>query len=373
MKTFLIHPSDLQQRRTRCRADVDRLLKLPRQTVVACNVCASPRHVILNSHDRYGLPFRNALCLDCGLFYLVDRFTPEAYSEFYFSGAYRSVSSNFNGVSHSIDQVQANQSAYAKNLARMLAGIAPHRRDGRLLDVGGSAGIVAKEIVSAFGMQGTVLDPANDEVAAARAAGLEAIVGSIEDWQTPHKFDLILLCRSVEHLFDLRLALTRIRALLTPDGLFYCDIADFMEMCRMMGSPEAFTKADHCYWLTQSTAMRIFSQVGFELISMNIVAGNGEVGFLLRACEPKPESVAAATETPLAQVEEIQALVRDWRAFGNTSLGRIDWLRRKVYTARGKVLRALRGNRGAAKQTSSQQKSVPASNGIATDAVKSSS
>ena len=53
----------------------------------------------------------------------------------------------------------------------------------------------------------------------------------------------------------------------------------------MVGAPETFTKADHCYWLTQSTALDIF-RAGFELVSMNIVFGAGQVGFLLRACEP---------------------------------------------------------------------------------------
>ena len=254
-----------------------------------------------------------ALCLDCGLFYLVDRFSAAGYSDFYASGAYRTVSSQFNGVTHAIDEVQSNQVAYARNLARSLAGFVPARREGKLLDVGGSAGIVAREIAKEFGLRGTVLDPATDEVAAARAAGLDAVVGSLEDWNTNDKFDLILLCRSIEHLFDLRHSLARIRSLLTPDGLFYCDIADFMEMCRLMGPPETFTKVDHCYWLTQSTALQIFRSLGFELVSMNIVSGPAQVGFLLRACGPSPPEALTSQAQTLAQVEEIQWIEREWR------------------------------------------------------------
>ena len=352
MRKFLIHPSDLQQRRKRCEPEVDRLLRLPKDTVVACNLCGSARHVIVTGQDRYNLPFRNALCLDCGLFYLVDRFTAEAYSEFYSSGAYRTVSSQFNGVSHTIQQVQADQASYARSLVRMLAGFVPRSRSGQLLDVGGSAGIVTRELVKEFGLKGTVLDPATDEVAAAREAGLEAIVGSVESWNTNDRFDLILLCRSIEHMFDLRLALSRIRSLLTPQGLFYCDIADFMEMCRLMGSPETFTKADHCYWLSQSTALGIFRMVGFELVSMNIVTGFGEVGFLLRACEPVAPADASNQGRILAQIEEIQGIVRDWRAFGNSSQGAHDWLRRKAYRARRKLIQAIRPPKREAKPIS---------------------
>ena len=72
-----------------------------------------------------------------------------------------------------------------------------------------------------------------------------------------------------------------------------------------MGSPETFTKADHCYWLSQSTALGIFRMVGFELVSMNIVTGFGEVGFLLRAREPVALADASNQGRILAQIEEI--------------------------------------------------------------------
>lgn len=150
-----------------------------------------------------------------------------------------------------------------------------------------------------------------------------------------------MLCRSIEHLFDLRRSLARIRSLLTPQGLFYCDIADFMEMCRLSGPPETFTKVDHCYWLTQSTALQIFRALGFELVSMNIAFGAAQVGFLLRACEPSVEALAAQSQT-LAQVEEIQRIEREWRAYGATSLGPKDWLRRKGYRLKRRILRLAR-------------------------------
>jgi SAM-dependent methyltransferase len=339
MPDFYIHPADLEQRRKRCVPEHAALLKLQREVVTSCNVCGSPRHAILNTRDRYGLPFRNAVCLDCGLFYLIDRFTFNGYSDFYGTGAYRTISCEFNGVTHTIAQVQADQASYARNLTGILSGFVP-RHSGKLLDVGGSAGIIAREFVKQLGLQATVLDPATDEIAAARQAGLDAVVGSIEDWQTDEKFDLILLCRSIEHLFDLRFAMGRIRSLLKPDGLFFVDIADFMEMCRMMGSPQTFTKVDHCYWLTQSTSLDIFRRIGFDVVSMNIVSSFGYVGFLLRACEPATPAVSSAARV-LSQVEEIQAIERNWLASAAKARGPVDWARRKAYRAKRRVIRAF--------------------------------
>ena len=360
---FLIHPSDLELRRKRCRAEADRLLRLQREAIVSCNVCSSQRHSLVCASDRYGLPLRMALCLDCGLFYLVDRFSAAGYSDFYSSGAYRTVSSQFNGVTHTIPEVQANQVAYAKNLVRILAGFIPASREGRLLDVGGSTGIVARELAKEFGQRGTVLDPATEEIEAARTSGLDAIAGSLEDWNTTDRFDLILLCRSIEHLFDLRHSLARIRSLLKPQGLFYCDIADFMEMSRLMGAPETFTKVDHCYWLTQSTALQIFHSLGFELVSMNVLFGVAQVGFLLRACEPSAAPMAQ-TQT-IAQIEEIQRIEREWRASGATSLGPKDWMRRKAYRVKRKIVR-LMGSR----ETTPAAKQVPVGTGAVQDLPK---
>jgi SAM-dependent methyltransferase len=362
MPDFYVHPADLEQRRKRCVPEHAALLKLQREVVVSCNVCGSPRHAILNTRDRYGLPFRNAVCLDCGLFYLIDRFTFNGYSDFYGTGAYRTISCEFNGVTHTIAQVQADQASYAKNLTGVLSGFLP-RHSGKLLDVGGSAGIIAREFVKEFGLQATVLDPATDEIAAARAAGLEAVVGSIEDWQTNEKFDLILLCRSIEHLFDLRFAMSRIRGLLKPDGLFFVDIADFMEMCRMMGSPQTFTKVDHCYWLTQSTSLDIFRRIGFDVVSMNIVSSFGYVGFLLRVCEPSAPAVSSASHI-LGQVEEIQAIERNWLASAGQARGPMDWMRRKAYRAKRRVIRAFSSPaKSPALQPAPQAKNVPAAAG----------
>ncbi len=337
---FLVHPSDLEQRRKRCRPEVEKLLQLQRETVLSCDVCSSDQNVIVSGRDRYGLPIRTALCLNCGLFYLMDRLTAPAYSQFYGNGAYRAVSSQFNRVTHNIAQIQADQIGYARMLVRVLEGYVARHNGGGLLDVGGSAGLVAREFADYFGLQGTVLDPAADEAAAARTLGLNAVVGSIEDWSTREKFQLILLCRGIEHLISFRGALSRIRSLLHPQGLFYCDIADFMAMCRLVGPPETFTKIDHCYWLTQSTAPAIFHALGFEVVSMNVVFQYGQVGFLLRPCEPS--APAGVPEAWIQwQIREIEKVQREWHEYGRTSLGARDWLRRKGYRMKRRISRRL--------------------------------
>jgi SAM-dependent methyltransferase len=336
---FLISPSDFQDRRIRCRTEVQKLNGLAWENVSSCNVCSSRRSVIIATSDRYGFPERTALCLDCGLIYLMDRFTAESYTQFYSNGSYRNVSSQFNKVSHSISQIQAEQKGYAKTLCSVLGSYISSFCRGNLLDVGGSAGIVASEFVQRFEMSGTVLDPADEEVRAARALGLGGIVGSVESYDSDEKYDLILLCRSIEHLMNLQTAFAKIHSLLKPGGLFYCDLADFIELCQLVGPPETVTKIDHCYWLTQSTAVDIFRALGFELVSMNIVFGFGFVGYLLRPCEPKA-IVSVREERIQRLIEQIRRVQCEWMV--DSSASTISHrLRLKAYRAKRNLQRFL--------------------------------
>jgi len=335
---FLIPPGGLEQRRKRCEPEVQKLSDLTWETVTSCNLCSSRRSITISLADRYGLPAHTVLCMDCGLLYLADCLTVKSYSEFYSRGFYRSICSQFNNVRHSIDQIQADQRNYARTLSSVVARYMPGRGTGRLLDVGGSTGIVTSEFVKKFSMSGTVLDPAEEEVAAARALGLHAVVGSVEDYQTDETYDLILLCRSVEHLMDLSGALARIRKLLKPGGLFYCDIADFMELCQQVGPPETVTKIDHRYWLTKETAVNIFHMLGFEPVSMDIMQGFGYAGYLLRTCEPAMR-IDFPAERVLQFIEQIHRIQLDWKESGKTSRGIVGELRYRAYRMKRAALR----------------------------------
>ena len=349
MTTFSMHASDLAKRRKRCAPAREKLLGFQRQCDTACNICGSPKNIIVAERDRYGLPLRTAMCVQCGLVYLVDRFSPAGYARFYHDGTYRDVSSSFLGTTHGIAQIQANQAEYARHLAATLEGYLAPSAGASLVDIGGSAGIVASEFQRRFGLRATVLDPSAEEAGAARELGVETITGSLEDWATDEKFDVVLLCRSVEHFYDLRVALEKIRGLLTPDGLFYCDIADFMELCRLSGPPETITKVDHCYWLSHETAPAIFRAAGFEVVSTNLVFSSGQIGFLMRPCEPVPVTPLAPVwiEDRVRRILEIESA---WQHYGRTCTDWTDWLHRKAYRLKRRLLNLVSGVRTPAGQ-----------------------
>lgn len=333
---FSIHPHDLQVRRKRCTQFVSALQKLVHSSPSACNICGNHDSVLLAGADRYGLRVRTVMCRNCGLIYLADRLGADAYSNFYADGSYRELTAMFSGQAAHLRTLQEDQLSYATRVINALEeyhDIPSHRL---LLDVGGSAGLVALAVSSRLGCAGTVLDPSVEEVAAAESNGLEGVVGSLETYQTDKTFDIILLCRSIEHLFDLRSSLLNIRKLLSPNGVFYCDIVDFPETCRTGGGPEAISKIDHCYWLAQETAPIIFASVGFEIVSMDVGSQSETVGFLLRPCLP-----SSRIKTPdiviNALIRRLREISADWRLYGATPRGLGDRLRRTSYRVKRRI------------------------------------
>jgi SAM-dependent methyltransferase len=313
LRPFLISPSELEIRRVRCRPELQELSGAPRESVACCNLCGSSNSCLLGLHDRYGLPLRTVVCVNCGLIYLADRFSPEGYASFYHDGAYRRITSAFAGSVATMRDLQADQAQYAANLVRFLEGRLPRQAPARLLDIGGSSGEVAYELKKRLGVDATVLDPSADEIEAACRLGLRGIVGSAETWDTAERFDVVLLCRTIEHLYDLKGTFAKIRRLLAPGGLFFCDFLDYIELCRITGHPQTVSKVDHCHWIPLLFAPSLFRSLGFEIVSMNLAPRPQFVGLLLRLGEAPTPQPAPWHEMTVA-IRELQQISSDWLA-----------------------------------------------------------
>jgi SAM-dependent methyltransferase len=340
-RAFKFQRPDLRKRRLRCRPIVERLEAFPREVVTGCNICGSTSSVVLANEDRYGFPIRTAICTYCGLVYLVDRFTPASYGDFYHQGHYRNLVAAFKGQPPQRrmlpGRLQAAQAQYARQIGRAFSQyfelLPPN---AHVLDIGGGVGLVAHEFVKRYGFAGTVLDPSR-EVHSAQQLGLRAIVGSVETWDGGEQFDLILLCRTIEHVFDLRASLLRIRNLLKPGGLCFCDIAEFMEVCRQDGPAQAATKIDHCFWLTQESAPAIFRSCGLEVVGCHVASGPDQIGYLLTPIASSPVRPLADAELH-RQLRVYRECEADWQYNGAIPSGPIDWMRQHAYRVKQRVL-----------------------------------
>jgi SAM-dependent methyltransferase len=256
----------------------------PQEAVRACNLCGSEHHVEVARRDRYGYPTTLRVCAACGLGFLSPRPTAEAYGAFYGS-VYRPLVSAYHGRLIDAETVQDEQRGYAAELAAWVArehgGTA-----GSVLDVGGSTGVVA----AAFAQPGvtvTVLDPAPDELAVAAAAGMEVVEGFAEDFDPgDQRWDLVLLCQTIDHLLDVTATLTAIRGLLADGGRAFVDVLDVSWVLARQGVIEGAYKIDHPYYLTRATAVAYFARCGFDVVAERM-ADDGHWGFLLAPGEQR--------------------------------------------------------------------------------------
>jgi len=93
--------------------------------------------------------------------------------------------------------------------------------DSSILDIGSWTGCIADGLCQSGFRDITCLDicPKVCEVGSTTFPHLNFVQGDIEEWESDKKFDIILACEVLEHIFDPMAALTKIRSWLTKGGL----------------------------------------------------------------------------------------------------------------------------------------------------------
>ena len=299
-----IRPTAEEARRERIAGLAYDYAAQPKQSWRECNLCGDAgRPVEVARRDRYGYPARLVVCQRCGLGYLSPRMGAAAYTQFY-SGVYRPLVSAYHGRRIDAETVQAEQRQYASGLA---AFIAPHLacRPRSILDVGGSTGAVAGVLSDRFNARPTILDPSPAELAVAQAAGMETVPGFAESFDPgARRWDLVLLCQTIDHLLDVAATLAAMRRLTSPAGRAFVDVLDASLVLQRTGSIEATAKIDHPYYLTGPTAAAFFAVAGFTIVAQRL-SDDGHRGFLLSpgpCSDPDWASLEAAAGRFVADV-----------------------------------------------------------------------
>lgn len=151
--------------------------------------------------------------------------------------------------------------------AAMADACAPHiaLHGARVLDIGCATG----GLLAAFRERGATLVHGLDPSAAcARAAaqlyGIDVAVGALGALPPlPAPFDVVSLVGVVEHVRDVRPALDRVRALLTPQGSVFVEVPDAEGFADWTGPPFQEFSVEHVNFLTVASTTRLFAACGF--------------------------------------------------------------------------------------------------------------
>lgn len=282
----------------------------PKEAAAACNLCGASIFVVLTHRDRYGYPAPAHACRQCGLVFLNPRMTPDSYGRFY-DGVYRPLVSAFHGRLIDAETIQAEQRDYAAERAELLRPFLAGGGRRSMLDIGGSTGVVAHHLVQEFGLHGTLIDPAPLEVEQARRFGLDTITGLVEEHDFgARRFDVVIICQTVDHLLDIAGTLARVRQLLSDNGLLFVDIVDFRAAYLRNRSVEAAIKIDHPYYLTESTMEAYLRRSGFAVLRSDFAADHLHVSYVCAPRQPEPSA--------LPQPGDVIEMLREVRAVQNT-------------------------------------------------------
>ncbi|HEY5616578.1 MAG TPA: class I SAM-dependent methyltransferase [Vicinamibacterales bacterium] len=281
----------------------------PKIGVRQCNLCGGSEFVGLVHRDRYGYRAAAVCCSGCGLVFLDPVMTPEAYGTFYES-TYRPLVSAYHGRLIDARTVQQEQREYAVERGHLLEPLVAGRGYRTILDIGGSTGVVAHEFAQRFNLRATVVDPSPLETAQAQALGLETIEGLVEHVDlAERRFDIVMLCQTVDHLLDISGTLRRIRDLLRAEGVLFLDIVDLRAAYLRNWSIEEAIKIDHPYYLTEATTTAYLRRTGFEVIRVDYAGDHLHISYVGRPSRPDA--------TALPSQESVRELLREVRFLQN--------------------------------------------------------
>ena len=261
-----------------------------------CNLCDGSAFTVLTHRDRYGFPATASACGRCGLVFLDPVMSAAAYSRFY-AGIYRPLVSAYHGRLIDARTIQGEQREYAVDRGDLLAPYIEGRGSRTMLDIGGSTGVVAQALAARFGLKATVIDPAPLEAAEAQALGIETIEGLVEEVDLgARRFDVVIVCQTVDHLLDAAGTLRRVRELLSDGGILFIDIVDFRAAYLRNWSIEEAIKIDHPYYFTESTLVACLRRTGFEILRSDYAADHLHVSYVARAGTAVPDFLPPAAD-----------------------------------------------------------------------------
>lgn len=276
-----------------------------------CDLCGETQLTVITHKDRYNYHARAMACNQCGLVFINPVMTGERYINFY-DGIYRPLVSAYHGRLINANTIQDEQRSYAVERGELLAPYLEKFSGKTILDIGGSTGLVADYLVKQFSMKAVVLDPAPDELAEAEKLGLETVTGLVEDYDPgDRKFELVILCQTIDHLLEVNPTLGKIRSLLTDDGLFFVDIVDFRAAYLRNWSIEGAIKIDHPYYITEPVMEAYLKRNGFKILRKDFAADHLHISYIC--------SKATSDKDYLPSTESVAELFREIRYVQNVA------------------------------------------------------
>jgi SAM-dependent methyltransferase len=185
----------------------------------------------------------------------------------------------------------------------------------RVLDIGGSSGVLAEFIRDEYNAEVVIVEPNAVEADAARAKGFEVYTEVLETANlNPASFDLVVMLRTVDHLIDASAAFAKIRRILRPGGIFLVDGVDYFRRADKVGDAVKPLKIDHCYYFSPETLALMMRKNGLPCLISDLAGESASMVNLAQAGEPEDIAVKGLEMLPGCETR-----FHEWEQLANRS------------------------------------------------------
>lgn len=259
-----------------------------------CPICKSYDTTKMMCNDRYGINARYRACGFCNLVFLSNLPNNEFFKWFY-SGKYREILEEKFQKSFSNLALKTEQVKYANELFNFFEShidkITSNFEAGqsvRVLDIGGSTGEVSAQLSTLFENRGVILDitvqdPSGIELEEAKKRGFKTSECLFEDFKSSShgKFDLVILCQTIDHVLDPVAVIDNALSLITEDGVFFVDYVDFSYNVEKKGFVESI-KLDHVFNFSKKNWNILLAHFNVEVLDKSVSSDFHLRGYLLK-------------------------------------------------------------------------------------------
>jgi hypothetical protein len=151
---------------------------------------------------------------------------------------------------------------YAKLISRYI------KKPGRMLDVGAAAGFILRGFCDRD-WKGSGVEPNQRMVNEAEQSGLRVMQGTLEEFRTTEKYDLITMIQVIAHLTDLQEAFRVAAEATQSNGLWLIETGDRDSVkARLAGENwREYHPPSTLHWFSAKDLQRLVAQYGFQEIA----------------------------------------------------------------------------------------------------------
>ncbi len=255
-----------------------------------CNVCGGNDVTVLANHSRSGKPLRTVICKDCGLVWSDPLpHNPRTYYEDDYRVAYK-------GTFTPKPKHILRAGKVALNRRMLLGGWIAESK--KILDVGTGGGEFAY-LLQTLGHEVYGIEPNKGYAEYSKQEyGLQVQVGFIQDIQQPDEsFDMVTIWHVLEHTENPCAVLTKLHALLKPQGILVVEVPTIEATCQ---SPKSTFHEAHIFNFNLETLTTLGEKVGFAEVEHNVSADGANMTLFFRknavAMNDKPIKIPGNAE-----------------------------------------------------------------------------